>query len=47
MLSISSAAKPILMSLSVAFAQPTFQRMVPLAIGAILTPGRRTITHVL
>ncbi|MGB2820845.1 MAG: transposase [Phycisphaerae bacterium] len=35
------------MSLSVAFTQPTFQRIVPLAVGAILTMGRRTVTAVL
>jgi len=41
MLSIPSAAEPILMSLSIAFTQPTFQRILP------LTVGRRTITAVL
>lgn len=47
MLSLPSAAEPILMSLSVAFTQPTFQRVLPLIVGAILTMGRRTITGVL
>lgn len=47
MLSLPSAAEPILMSLSVAFTQPTFQRIVPLVVGAILTIGRRTVTGVL
>ena len=47
MLSIPSAAEAILMSLSVAFTRPTFQRIVPLAIGAILVMGRRTVTAVL
>ena len=47
MLSLPSAAEPILMSLSVAFTQPTFQRIVPLIVGAILTMGRRTVTGVL
>jgi len=47
MLSIPSAAKPIFMSLSIAFTQPTFQRIVPLATGAILTMGRRTVTAIL
>lgn len=47
MLSIPSAAEPIFMSFSIAFTQPTFQRIVPLAIGAILTMGRRTVTGVL
>jgi hypothetical protein len=47
MLSLPSAAEPLLMSLSVTFTQPTFQRVVPLIVGAILTLGRRTITAVL
>ena len=47
MLSLPSAAEPLLMSLSVAFTQPTFQRVVPLCVGAILTLGRRTVTAVL
>lgn len=47
MLSIPLAAEPILMSFSIAFTQPTFQRILPLTIGAILTTGRRTVTAVL
>ena len=47
MLSLPSAAEPLLMSLSVAFTQPTFQRMIPLVVGAILTMGRHTVTGVL
>ena len=47
MLFLPSAAEPLLMSLSVAFTQPTFQRVVRLIVGAILTMGRRTITGVL
>ena len=47
MLSLPSAAEPLLMSLSVAFTRPTFRRIVPLVVGAILTMGRRTITGVL
>lgn len=47
MLPLPSAAEPILMSLCVAFTQPTFQRVVPLVVGAILTLGRRTVTGVL
>ncbi len=47
MLPPPSAAEPLFMGLSVAFAQPTFQRMVPLAVGAILTMGRRTVTAAL
>jgi hypothetical protein len=47
MLSIPSAAEQIFMSFYTAFTQPTFQRILPLAIGAILTVGRRTVTGVL
>jgi hypothetical protein len=46
MLYLPSAAAPLLMSLSVAFTQPTFQRILPLIVGAILTMGRRTVTGV-
>ncbi|HUU91062.1 MAG TPA: transposase [Phycisphaerae bacterium] len=35
------------MSLSIAFTRPTFQRILPLIVGAILTLGRRTVTGVL
>ncbi|MBI5722497.1 MAG: hypothetical protein HZA50_00955 [Planctomycetes bacterium] len=41
MLSLPSAAEPFLMSFSVAFTQPTFQRALPLIVGAILTTGRQ------
>ena len=47
MLHLPSAAQPLLMSLSVAFTQPTFQRILPLCVGAILTMGRRTVTGLL
>jgi hypothetical protein len=47
MLFLPSAAEPILMSLSVAFTQPTFQRILPLCVGAVLTMGRRTVTGIL
>jgi hypothetical protein len=47
MLTIPSAAEQIIMSFSIAFTQPTFQRFLLLAIGAILTMGRRTVTGVL
>jgi len=47
MLALPSAAEPLFMSLSVAFTQPTFQRAIPLAVGAILTMGRRTVTAIL
>jgi hypothetical protein len=47
MLSLPSAAEPLFMSLSIAFTCPTFQRILPLTVGAILTMGRRTVTGVL
>jgi hypothetical protein len=34
-------------SLSVAFTEPTFKRVVPLIVGAVLARGRRTVTAVL
>ena len=47
MLTIPSAAQSLFMSFSIAFTQPTFQRVLPLAIGGILTMGRRTVTGIL
>ena len=47
MLTIPSAAEQLFVQFSFAFTQPTFQRILPLAIGAILTMGRRTVTAVL
>jgi len=47
MLSIPSAAEPLFMSFSIAFTEPTFQRILSLTIGGILTMGRRTVTAVL
>jgi hypothetical protein len=47
MLSLPSAAEPILMSLSIAFTEPTFQRILVLAVGAILALGRRTVAAML
>ena len=47
MISIPSAAEPLLMSLCIAFTKPTFQRFLALCVGAILTTGRRTITSLL
>jgi len=47
MLSIPSAARSLLMSFSVAFTEPTFRRVIPLVVGAILTMGNRTVTGVL
>jgi len=47
MLSLPSAAEPLLMSFSIAFTQPTFQRFLVLAVGAVLTRGRHTVTAIL
>jgi len=47
MLSIPSAAEPILLQFSIAFTEQTFQRIILLATGAILAIGRRTITAIL
>ena len=47
MLSLPSAARPLLMSFSVAFTRPTFVRILVLAVGAILTMRNRTVTAVL
>jgi len=47
MLSIPSAAEPILMSFSPAFTKPTFRRVIPLVVGAILAIGCRTVTAIL
>jgi hypothetical protein len=47
MLTIPSAAYSIFMSFSSAFTKPTFQRILPLAVGALLTRGRETITNIL
>lgn len=47
MLTLPSAAEPLLMSLSVGFTQPTFQRIMPLVVGAILTIRLRTVTGML
>jgi len=46
-LTIPSAAEQLFLQFSITFTQPTFQRILPLAIGAILTMGRRTVTAVL
>ena len=47
MLTIPSAAEQLFVQFSSAFTQPTFQRILPLVIGAIITIGRRTVTAVL
>ena len=47
MYSLPSAAEPLFMKFSIAFTEPTFQRIISLTTGAILTMGRRTVTAVL
>jgi len=47
MLSLPRVAEPLLMSLSIPFTRPTFNRVLPLLIGAVLTKGRRSITAIL
>jgi len=47
MLSLPSAARSVLMSFSVAFTQPTFRRVILLAVGALLTMRSRTVTGIL
>ena len=47
MLSLPSAAEPLFLKLSVAFTHPTFQRILPLCVGAILAMGQRTVTALL
>jgi len=47
MLSLPSAAEPLLMSLSITFTNLTFQRFLLLCVGAILARGRRTVTGML
>lgn len=47
MLTIPSAAEELFVQFSSAFTKPTFQRILPLAIGAIVTLGRRTVTSIL
>jgi len=47
MLPLPQVAEPLLMNLSIAFTEPTFNRILPLLVGAVLTRGRRTITAIL
>jgi len=47
MFSIPQAAEPLMREFAVAFTQPTYQRFVVLALAAILTTGRRTVTNLL
>jgi hypothetical protein len=47
MLTLPSAAGPLLTRFSVAFTKPTFRRAIVLFVGFVLTLGRRTVTHTL
>jgi hypothetical protein len=47
MLTLPSTAYSIFMSFSIVFTKPTFQRILPLAVGALLTRGRQTVTNFL
>lgn len=47
MLRVCKAAEPVVGALSVAFTPRTFQRVVVLILGAVLSPRRRTVTGVL
>ena len=46
-MSLPPVAEPILMVLSIAFTEPSFQRFLVLTVGAILTSGPRTVLRVL
>lgn len=43
MLAIPTVAEPLVLSLAVAFTQPTFPRILGLLIGVVLGHGRRTV----
>ena len=47
MLALPAAARPLLLALTDSLVQPTGQRLLPLAVGAILATGRRTVTRLL
>jgi hypothetical protein len=47
MLALPKAAEPLILAFSIAFSRPTFQRVVVLLGGAILSLRRRTVTAVL
>ena len=47
MLTLPKAAEPLLFAFSVAFTRPTFQRVLVLVLGAILSPRHRTVTAML
>ena len=47
MLSLPQAAEPLISAFSIAFSARTFQRVVVLLVGAILSLRQRTVTAVL
>ncbi len=47
MICLPAVAEPLLMSFSIAFTQPTFQRSLVLLVGAIVAKGARTISNLL
>jgi len=47
MVNLPNVAEPLLMSFSIAFTEPTYQRSLVLLVGAILAKGRHTITNLL
>lgn len=47
MLPLPQVTEPLLMGLGIAFTEPTFKRILPLLVGAIVLRGRRTVTSVL
>ena len=47
MLTLPKAAEPLLSRFSIAFTRPTFQRVIVLFVGFVLTLGRRTVTRTL
>ena len=46
MFNIPTVAEPLMMSFFIAYTQPTFQRILPLMVGAILTQGQHTVTAI-
>ena len=47
MLPLPQVAEPLLMSLSIPFTEPTFNRIMVLLVGSVLAKGRRTVTSIL
>jgi hypothetical protein len=47
MLTFPCAAEPLVISARIAFSELTFNRIVPLLVGAILLHGRRGVTAIL